>query len=207
MAPTNVVRRTQIHDAGGPNGGTKYGARVLGLSDGIRAMNPVCAFRRNKLQILKRYFRERFCRTSRLALHPAHAELLRLLLTSGNSSRRLATPLAQGQTARPPRVLRTHLHAYACRIYVTAFLASTGHCRYWPVHPAEPPLSARYSSGRRFTCGFLWVPPRDGHLAVRLTLPVAGCAEDSPLQVSAPWRAHQRQTASRLGRRLMSGLR
>ncbi len=69
-----------------------------------------------------------YSRTSRLALRTACAELLWPLLTSGDSSQRLSTPVAQGQTARPPRVLRTHLRAYACRIYVTAFRASTGLC-------------------------------------------------------------------------------
>ena len=48
------------------------------------------------------------------------------LLTSDSSSQRLTTPVAQRQTARSPRVLPTHLHAYACRIYITAFP-----CKYW----------------------------------------------------------------------------
>ena len=59
--------------------------------------------------------------------------------------------------------LRTHLHAYACRIYVTAFRASTGLYVYGPAHPAVPPLSASCSSSQRFACGFLQIPPRDGH--------------------------------------------
>src|ERR1019366_6522945 len=84
-------------------------------------------------------------------------------LTSGDSSPRLSAPVAQEQTARPPRVLRTHLHAYACRIYVTALRASTGLCVYAPAHPAVPPLSASCSSGQRFASGFLQIPPRDGH--------------------------------------------
>ena len=71
--------------------------------------------------------------------------------------------LSQRQHGRSPRVLRTHLHAYACRIYVTAFRASIGLCIYWPAHPAMPPLSASCSSGQRFACGFLQIPPRDGH--------------------------------------------
>jgi hypothetical protein len=64
---------------------------------------------------------------------------------------------------RSPRVLRTHLHAYACRIYVTAFRASTGLCIYSPAHPAVPPLSASCSSAQRFAYSFLQIPPRDGH--------------------------------------------
>ena len=67
------------------------------------------------------------------------------------------------QYGRSPRVLLTHLHAYACRIYVTAFRASTGLCIYWPAHPAVPPLSASCSSGQRFAYSFLQIPPRDGH--------------------------------------------
>ncbi len=94
---------------------------------------------------------------------PLQAELLWPLLTSGDSSPRLSTPVAQGQTARPPRVLRTHLRAYACRIYVTALRASTGLCVYWPAYPAMPPLSAGCSSGQRFAYSFLQIPPRDGH--------------------------------------------
>ena len=67
------------------------------------------------------------------------------------------------QHGRSPRVLRTHLHPYACRIYVTAFRASTGLCVYWPAHPAVPPRSASCSSGQRFAYSFLQIPPRDGH--------------------------------------------
>ena len=104
-----------------------------------------------------------YSRVSCLALRSACAKLLWPLLTSGDPSQRLTTPVAQRQTARSPRVLRTHLHAYACRIYVTAFRASTGLCVYWPAHPAVPPLSASCSSGQRFAFGFLQIPPRDGH--------------------------------------------
>ena len=105
-----------------------------------------------------------YSRTSRLALRLACAKLLWPLLTSGDSSPRLSTPVAQGQTARPPRVLRTHFHAYACRIYVTAFRASTGLCEDSPAHPAVPPLSASCSSSQRFAYSFLQIPPHDGHL-------------------------------------------
>ncbi len=51
--------------------------------------------------------------------------------------------VALGQTARSPRVLRTHLLAYLCRIYVATFRASTGLRIYWPAHPAAPPLSGK----------------------------------------------------------------
>jgi hypothetical protein len=67
------------------------------------------------------------------------------------------------QHGRSPRVWRTHLPAYACRIYVAAFRARTGLCISWPAHPTAPPLSASCSSGQRFACSFLQIPPRDGH--------------------------------------------
>jgi hypothetical protein len=50
-------------------------------------------------------------------------------MTSADFWPSIPTPLDAGstrQTARSPRVLRTHLHAYACRIYVVAFRASFG---------------------------------------------------------------------------------
>ncbi len=40
---------------------------------------------------------------------------------------------------RSPRVLRTHLHAYACRIYSASFCASIGLCRNSPAHPNASP--------------------------------------------------------------------
>ena len=84
-------------------------------------------------------------------------------LTSGNPSRHLAMSVALKQTARSPRVSRTHLPAYTCRIYVAAFRASTGLHRDLPAHPAAPPLSPSCSSGQRFASSFLQLPSRDGH--------------------------------------------
>ena len=78
---------------------------------------------------------------------------------------------------RSPQVLRTYLHAYACRIYAVAFRASFGLYRYWPAHPATSPhplpvrqASALPAASSRFAVA------RDT-LAVRLTLPLAGCEE------------------------------
>src|SRR5438128_10201615 len=84
-------------------------------------------------------------------------------LTSGDPSQHLSMSVALKQTARSPRVSRTHLRAYACRIYVAVFRARTGPCIYWPAYPAAPPLSASCSSGQRFAFSFLQIPPRDGH--------------------------------------------
>jgi hypothetical protein len=103
-----------------------------------------------------------YSRVSYSGLRPISG-LLCPRLTSGGSSPRFSTPVAQGQTARSPRVLRTHLLAYACRIYVAAFRARTGLCIYWPAYPAAPPLSASCSSGLRFAFSFLQIPPRGGH--------------------------------------------
>jgi nitrite reductase/ring-hydroxylating ferredoxin subunit len=85
------------------------------------------------------------------------------LLTSGDSSPHLAMTVALRQTTRSPRVLRTHLHAYVCRIYAATFRASTGLCITWPAHPIASPLSAGCSSDQRFAYGFLRIPPRGGH--------------------------------------------
>jgi hypothetical protein len=84
-------------------------------------------------------------------------------LTSGGSSPRFLTSVAQWQTARSLRVLCTLLLAYTCRIYVAAFRARIGLCIYWPAYPATPPLSASCSSGQRFAFNFLQIPPRGGH--------------------------------------------
>src|ERR1051325_2709343 len=46
------------------------------------------------------------------------------------------------------------------------------------------------SSGQRFACGFLRIPPMDT-LAVRLTVPPVGSVGDFHSLVSAPCRAHQ----------------
>ena len=52
--------------------------------------------------------------------------LLRPLLTSGISSSRLTTRVALRQDARSPRVMCSHLHAYARCIYACAFRTGTG---------------------------------------------------------------------------------
>jgi hypothetical protein len=75
------------------------------------------------------------------------------LLTSDPASPRLSTPVALRHEARSPRVLRTHLHAYACRIYAAPLRASTGFRRILPAHPNATPLSASCSSGQRFAIG------------------------------------------------------
>src|SRR5438477_6058619 len=126
---------------------------------------------------------------------PLAAELIWPLLTSHDSSQHLSMPVAQRQTARPPRVLRTHLHAYVRRIYVSAFRASTGLCVYWPAHPAVPPLSAGCSSDQRFAYSFLQIPPRDGHPCRSANTSPCRVRRALAPQVTAPCRAHQEQRA------------
>jgi hypothetical protein len=105
----------------------------------------------------------------------------------------ISTPLdvdSSRQITRSPRVLRTHLHAYARRIYGTAFRTCIGLCIFGPAHPTVTPLSASCSSRQRFASGFLPIPSRPGHRCLPLTLAHVGCVEDLHLQVSAPCRAH-----------------
>jgi len=92
-----------------------------------------------------------------------HPPLLWPLLTSEDASENLSILVAQQHAFRSPRVLRTLLHAYACRIYSTLFRASTGLCVSLSAHPNMLPLSASCSSGQRFAHSFLPIPPRDGH--------------------------------------------
>src|SRR6266851_5144779 len=126
---------------------------------------------------------------------------LRLLLTPTMASadfwRCIPAPLDVGSTrhtARSPRVWRTHLHAYACRIYVIAFRASIGLRPSLPPHPTTPPLSASCSSGQRFALSFLRIRSRPRHPCPELTLLLAECVEDFHLQVRAPCRAHKEKS-------------
>lgn len=69
------------------------------------------------------------------ALHPACAELIWPLLTSAMRLVHLPTISVMWTHGRSPRVLRIHLRAYACRIYVTTFCARIGLCRNLPALP------------------------------------------------------------------------
>jgi hypothetical protein len=102
-------------------------------------------------------------------------------LTSGAPSQPLSMLVAPKQNARPPRVSRTHLPAYAGRIYVAAFRARTGLHKDLPAHPTAPPLSASCSSGQRFAFSFLPIPSRDGHRCRSAnTSPCRACRGLSP---------------------------
>jgi len=123
-------------------------------------------------------------------------------LTSGDCSQHLSMSVALKPTARSPRVSRTHLSAYTCRIYVAAFRARTGLYRYVPAHPAAPPLSASCSSGQRFAFGFLPIPPRDGHRCRSAnTSPCRVCRGLSPPSECALPGAHRKRPAFQLALR------
>jgi hypothetical protein len=121
------------------------------------------------------------------------AQLLWPRLTSDDASEDLSIFVAQQHAARSPRVLRTDLHAYARRIYFTAFRTRIGLCIFTPAHPAVLPLSASCSSRQRFASGFLQTLSRPKNPCLPLTLPRVGRVADFHLQVGAPCRAHQRK--------------
>ena len=78
----------------------------------------------------------------------------------------ISTPLdanSSRQIARSPRVLRTHFHAYARRIYGTASRTRIGLCRFMTACPTVTPLSASCSSRQRFASGFLQTPGHPGN--------------------------------------------
>jgi len=115
------------------------------------------------------------------------------LLTSGGPSQRLATPVAQRQTARPPGY---------CALTSRLCLSDIRHrvpCKYWALHllacsPRRAASIRSLFSGQRFAYSFLQIPPRDDTLAVQLTFPCRVC-RGLPPQVSAPCRAHQKTLA------------
>mgnify|MGYP001581254982 CR=1 FL=1 len=90
-------------------------------------------------------------------------DLLCRLLTSAFASRHLSMSVAQWRSCRSPRVLRTHLHAYACRIYVVAFRTSMGFDDIGHLTPLRRLISASCSSGQRFAFGFLQISSHPEH--------------------------------------------
>ena len=119
-------------------------------------------------------------------------------MTSADFCKRIResfNPRSTRHTCRSPRVLRTHLHAYARRIYVTAFRTCIGLCIFLPAHPTVPPLSVSCSSRQRFASGFLPTLSHPRHRCLPLTLAHVGCVEDFHLQMSAPCRAHKKRPA------------
>src|SRR6266851_5262331 len=109
-------------------------------------------------------------------------------------------PLSDGsswQSCRPPRVMRSHLHAYARRIYATSFpyryrtlsllaLSSSLHASY--------AISVRRASALP-AASFRFHLAMDT-LAVRLTIPPVGFVGDFHSQLSAPCRAHQKEAGN-----------
>jgi hypothetical protein len=71
--------------------------------------------------------------------------------------------LRRGAYDGPPRVRRTHLHAYTCRIYARALCQVSGFEETCLLTRRERLLCDSCSSGQRFAFGFLQIPPYDGH--------------------------------------------
>jgi hypothetical protein len=98
-----------------------------------------------------------FCFIASLRDHPSYSRLrcsalrrYRLvwsLLTSAVASENLSVPVPQRHACRSPRVSRTYFHAYARRIYVTAFRTCIGLCKRLyplPVRRASALLPASF---------------------------------------------------------------
>ncbi len=84
-------------------------------------------------------------RESRLLLHVhvrAFSRIERPIMPSADFCQSIGPPLggpSTGQIDRSPRVMRTHLHTYARRIYVRAFRTGIGLQRHMTPYPARPP--------------------------------------------------------------------
>src|SRR5882762_1661581 len=109
-------------------------------------------------------------------------------------------PRSTRHACRSPRVSRTFFHAYARRIYVTAFRTCTGLRIFGPAYPTVTPLSASCSSRQRFASSFLPTPGHPRNRCLPLTLAHVGCVKDFHLQEGAPCRAHPKERAARSSR-------
>src|SRR5258708_22829300 len=99
-------------------------------------------------------------------------------MTSADFCAVVATPCDVGSSAerlrRPPRVMRTCLHAYACRIYARTFRADFGLQRYWPPYPVRAPHAVPVRQASVLPWASFPRSPRDAAVALRLDLPSAG---------------------------------
>jgi hypothetical protein len=98
----------------------------------------------------------------------------------------MVMPLCAAWLRNKRIVLGRKLHAYARRIYVTAFRTFIGLSILWPADPAVPPLSASCASRQRFASGFLPTPGHPGNRCLPLTLAHVGCGEGFHLQEVRP---------------------
>ena len=109
--------------------------------------------------------------------------LLWPLLTSGDPSRRLSTPVAPWQTTRPPRVRRATFPLMPVGCTSWRFVQVPGVGDRCHLTPPGRLISASCSSGQRFASGFLQILPRGRHPCRRLALPLTGRAGDFHPQV------------------------
>ena len=134
--------------------------------------------------------------------------LLWPLLTSGDPSRRLSTPVAPWQTTRPPRVRRATFPLMPVGSTSWRSVQVPGFGDACHLTPPCRLVSASCSSGQRFASGFLQIPPRGRHPCRRLALPLAGRAGDFHPQVIPrhhPWKQRQSGAARHAWRTRKTG--
>ena len=91
-------------------------------------------------------------------------QLLWRLLTSVGPSKHLSTFLAQRQTDRSPRVIHATFLPYTRRIYSSTLPDDYRALKIMAFSPGWNCLVCDFcSSGRKFACGFLQIPPHSGH--------------------------------------------
>lgn len=128
-------------------------------------------------------------------------DLLCPLLTSARPSRRLSTPVAQGSCADLPGYDAPTFTLMPVGYTSHRSVQVSGFDLFGCLTPMRRLVSASCSSGQRFASGFLQTRSRPRNPCLWLTLPLAGCVEDSHLQVSAPCRAHQKKTGASAGQK------
>jgi hypothetical protein len=104
--------------------------------------------------------------------------VIRPRLTSVKQDLHRCTLLLLRDSLRPPSIIyqiSPGKNANFLSIYLSdlhpAISDSFGLRFVMQAHPQRNALSASYSSGQRFTAGFLQIPPREGHPCLKLTLP------------------------------------
>ena len=89
--------------------------------------------------------------------------LLWLLLTSDHPSRNLSIPVAQGRSVRPPRVMRVTFTLIPAAFTSTPSVQVSGFEDNGLLTRCVRLVCDFCSSGQCFACGFLQIPPRNGH--------------------------------------------
>jgi len=98
--------------------------------------------------------------------------------------------ISPGNAHSPSRLCPPHIRpCFPCRYRTLKIIDFSSNTTASYVIPVRQASVSESPCSRLPACGFLQPTPHDANLAVRLTLPPAGCIEDLHLQVSAPCRA------------------